>query len=39
MYPDMLTSFQLLVGVLRHYVTQFLNSAPKKQTAATVREQ
>ncbi|KIR26668.1 hypothetical protein I307_02016 [Cryptococcus deuterogattii 99/473] len=34
-----ITLIMLLVGVLRHYVTQFLNSAPKKQTAAAVREQ
>ena len=30
---------QVLVGLLRHYVTVLLNSAPKKQPAAAVREQ
>ncbi|WVQ75515.1 hypothetical protein IAR50_005140 [Cryptococcus sp. DSM 104548] len=34
-----ITLIMVLVGVLRHYVTQLLNSAPKKQTAAAVREQ
>ncbi|WWD21138.1 hypothetical protein CI109_105619 [Kwoniella shandongensis] len=34
-----ITLIMLLVGVLRHYVTQLLNSAPKKQPAAAVREQ
>lgn len=29
----------MLVGVLRHYVTMLLNSAPKKQPIAVVREQ
>lgn len=30
---------QILVGLLRHYVTMLLNSAPKKLPAAEVREQ
>lgn len=30
---------QVLVGLLRHYVTLLLNSAPKKQPKAAVREQ
>ncbi|WVQ81262.1 hypothetical protein IAT38_003385 [Cryptococcus sp. DSM 104549] len=34
-----ITLIMLLVGILRHYVTQLLNSAPKKQAAAAVREQ
>ncbi|KAF9519544.1 hypothetical protein BS47DRAFT_1336989 [Hydnum rufescens UP504] len=29
----------ILVGVLRHYVTLLLNSPPKKQTLAAIREQ
>ncbi|WVO15384.1 hypothetical protein L204_103041 [Cryptococcus depauperatus] len=34
-----ITLIMLLAGLLRHYVTQMLNSPPKKQTAAAVREQ
>ncbi|KAK4688512.1 ER membrane protein complex subunit 3, partial [Tremellales sp. Uapishka_1] len=34
-----ITLVMVLVGLLRHYVTQLLNSAPKKQPAAVVREQ
>ncbi|WVR09076.1 hypothetical protein IAU60_006137 [Kwoniella sp. DSM 27419] len=34
-----ITLIMVLVGVLRHYVTLLLNSAPKKQAAAAVREQ
>lgn len=30
---------QVLVGLLRHYVTVLMNSAPKKQPSAAVREQ
>lgn len=30
---------QILVGVLRHYVTQLLVSAPKRQSLAVIREQ
>lgn len=30
---------QILVGVLRHYVTQLLNSPPKKQPLNVIREQ
>jgi hypothetical protein len=30
---------QVLVGLLRHYVTVLLNSAPKKQPSIAVREQ
>jgi hypothetical protein len=30
---------QILVGLLRHYVTLLLNSAPKKQPEVVVREQ
>ncbi|KAL7421361.1 hypothetical protein Q5752_004246 [Cryptotrichosporon argae] len=34
-----ITLIMVLVGLLRHYVTLLLNSAPKKQPAAAVREQ
>ncbi|WWC91254.1 uncharacterized protein L201_006197 [Kwoniella dendrophila CBS 6074] len=34
-----ITLIMVLVGVLRHYVTLLLNSPPKKQPAAAVREQ
>ncbi|RXK37869.1 hypothetical protein M231_04867 [Tremella mesenterica] len=34
-----ITLIMVLVGILRHYVTQLLVSAPKKQTLAAVREQ
>ncbi|WRT69019.1 uncharacterized protein IL334_006001 [Kwoniella shivajii] len=34
-----ITLIMVLVGVLRHYVTLLLNSPPKKQLAAAVREQ
>ncbi|OCF41936.1 hypothetical protein I317_04238 [Kwoniella heveanensis CBS 569] len=34
-----ITLIMVLVGVLRHYVTLLLNSAPKKQAANAVREQ
>ena len=30
---------QILVGILRHYVTLLLNSSPKKQPSEAVREQ
>ncbi|RSH95269.1 ER membrane complex subunit 3 [Saitozyma podzolica] len=34
-----ITLIMVLVGILRHYVTVLLNSSPKKQPAAVVREQ
>ena len=34
-----LTDSQVLVGLLRHYVTQLINSSPKRQPADAVREQ
>ncbi|KZW04270.1 transmembrane protein [Exidia glandulosa HHB12029] len=34
-----ITIVMILVGVLRHYVTQLLGSSPKKQTRAQIREQ
>ncbi|WOO84955.1 ER membrane protein complex subunit 3 [Vanrija pseudolonga] len=34
-----ITLIMVLVGLLRHYVTLLLNSAPKKQPKAAVREQ
>jgi ER membrane protein complex subunit 3 len=30
---------QILVGILRHYVTLLLGSSPKKLTRAAIREQ
>lgn len=34
-----ITLIMVLVGLLRHYVTMLLNSPPKKQPVAAVREQ
>ena len=34
-----LTVIMLLSGLIRHYVTQLLNSPPKKQQMLVVREQ
>lgn len=34
-----ITLVMILVGLLRHYVTALLNTAPKKQPAAVVKEQ
>jgi len=34
-----ITLVMILVGLLRHYVTLLLTSAPKKQPSATIREQ
>lgn len=39
LYISNASSLQILVGLLRHYVTLLLNSPPKKQAAAAVREQ